>query len=253
MPVVLARAGPSVRFSSAPSRLIEDLIHQGGSCRCPDTPVTTVKRPQRELHVDVPQVVLRRAPMTFSYLPLPGRRCLRHRDLLPPGEILPGDGLSGLAMISSGVPAGHHLAAVDAGAGADVDRYSPPPAWCPRRAPPQCRVLPRSRRLLERRQQLVVVPLVQADGGLVQDIQHPHQARSRSGWPAGYAGSRRRTGCPALRERVRYSSPTDCRNPSRARISFRIRSAISVLPVRSAPAGPQSPGRRPPRTGYRAS
>ena len=68
-------------------------------------------------------------------------------------------------------------------------------------------------------------------------------APSRSARRAGCAGSRRPTACPRRAIRVRYSSPTFFRKPSRSLISFRMRAAISLwlgVSVASTPAN-QSP------------
>ena len=50
------------------------------------------------------------------------------------------------------------------------------------------RVFPRSRRLHQSVQQLVIVPLVQADAGLVQNIGHAHQTGTNLGGQADSLG-----------------------------------------------------------------
>ncbi len=83
------------------------------------------------------------------------------------------------------------------------------------------RVLPRSRRPLQGGQQLVVVPLVQADGRLVQDIQHPHEAAADLGGQAdalalaaGQGAAGRGTGSGSSGPRT-AGSPAGSGSPSR--------------------------------------
>ena len=110
-------------------------------------------------------------------LPLgPPRRAPRggHPDLFGPGEVLPGERFGAAGDVRRG-PAGHHLPPVHPRPGAEVHD-----------------VVGRLHRLqvvlhhhhgvadvaqvLQGPDQLPVVPLVEPDGGLVQDVQHPHQA-----------------------------------------------------------------------------
>ena len=87
----------------------------------PETPVMQVKRPSGISAVTFFRL-FSRAPMTVSTLRFVGRAALasasgsgaRPRGTAPVR-------LSGFAMMSSGVPCATTLAAVDAGAGADVD------------------------------------------------------------------------------------------------------------------------------------
>ena len=62
-------------------------------------------------------------------------------------------------------------------------------------------VLPEVAQPDQRVDQPAVVALVQADRGLVEDVEHADQARCRSAWPAGCAGPRRRPACRAARSR----------------------------------------------------
>ena len=136
---------------------------------------------QGDGHVDVLQVVLRRPPdgeeVAVALPPLGG-----HGDLLPAGQVVAGDGAGGVHDLLGGA-AGHHLAAVDPGAGADVHdivggahgvlvvlHHQQGVAQVPQ--------------VLHGGQQHVVVPLVQADGGLVQDIEHPHEGGADLGGQA---------------------------------------------------------------------
>ena len=87
--------------------------------------------------------------------------------------------------------------------------------------------------VLQRRQQPVIVALVQTDRRLVEHIEHPRQARADlAGQPDALAFTARQRA--ELRLSVRYSSPTLFRNPSRSRISFRIAVAISFFCLRQA-------------------
>ena len=117
----------------------------------------------------------------------------------------------GFAMISSGVPCGDDLAAVDAGAGADVDDVVGRAGSRPRRARPRSRVLPRSRRRLQRLEQALVVALVQADRRLVEHVEHAGQARADLARPGGCAGSRRRTACRSRAPASGSRGPTSTR------------------------------------------
>ena len=160
--------------------LEQDLIHQGALAAAGHAG-NHGKGPQGELHVDVPQVVLRRADdlQALAVARPPG---LRHGDPLLAGEILTRQAV-GVGHDLLRCTGGHHLAAVDAGAGTDVDQVV-------RRPHGVLVVLHHQQgvaqvpQVLQRRQQLVVVPLVQTDGGLVQDIQHPHQAGADLGGQA---------------------------------------------------------------------
>ena len=71
--------------------------------------------------------------------------------------------------------AGHDLPAVDAGPGAHVHDIVGGPHGVLHRAPPPAGCCPGPGSLWGSFQQHVIVPLVQADGGLVQNIEDPHQ------------------------------------------------------------------------------
>jgi len=131
------------------------------------------KRPERNAHVDVLEVIFLR-PAHGEELTVPRAPRFRRFDLLFPAQILTGQArfvrhdLRGRARRD-------HIAAVDARPRADVHDIV-------RRAHRILVVLDHDQRIaevaqtLERRKQLVVVALVQSDGRLVEDIQHPHQA-----------------------------------------------------------------------------
>ena len=177
----VAPAGVDLHPVQLHAQLLEqDLIHQGALAAAGHAG-NHGKGPQGELHVDVPQVVLRRADdlQALAVARPPG---LRHGDPLLAGEILTRQAV-GVGHDLLRCTGGHHLAAVDAGAGTDVDQVV-------RRPHGVLVVLHHQQgvaqvpQVLQRRQQLVVVPLVQTDGGLVQDIQHPHQAGADLGGQA---------------------------------------------------------------------
>ena len=103
--------------------------------------------------------------------PLPPLR--RNGDLFPPGEVVAGDGGGVVHDLLRGA-GGYDDAAVHPRAGAYVDdivggAHGVLVVFHNQKGVAQ---VPQ---LLQGLQQLVVVPLVQADGGLVQDIQHPHE------------------------------------------------------------------------------
>ncbi len=130
---------------------------------------------ERDLHVDIFEVVFRRAEDAQEIsVARPALR--RNGNFLFPGQILPGD----RARLRDDVLHGacrDDLAAVDARAGADVDDVI-------RRAHRVLVVLDDKDGVAEvaqpaqRIEQLIVVTLVQADGRLVEDIEHAHQARA---------------------------------------------------------------------------
>ena len=167
---VLAGVGlHAVQLGAQP--LIDDLVDQRGLAAAGDTG-DAGEGPQRHGDVDVFQVILPCAPHRQE-LPIAGAAGGRHLDALFPTEILARQAV-GIGHDLLRRAGGHHLPAVGSGAGADVDEIVGGPhgvlvvlhhdegvAQIPQAA--------------EGGQQLVVVPLVQADGGLVQDIQHPHQ------------------------------------------------------------------------------
>ncbi len=162
-----------MRFRSAPRRLKmisltrEDLPE-------PDTPVTQVNVPRGKGRPYGSQVVLRVPPNGEELCPLPVRRRAGDRNFLAPERYWPvmdaGDGHDLLCGAC-----GDDLAAVDPGGRADIHNVvgGPHGVLVVLHHDQGIAQIPQA---LEGSQQLVVVPLVQADGGLVQNIQHPHQA-----------------------------------------------------------------------------
>ena len=118
------------------------------------------------------QVVLRRPPDDeLVAVARPAR--LGHGHFPPPGQVVPRDGAGGVHHLFGGA-ASHHLAAVDARSRANVDDIigSPHGVLVVLHHNEGVAQVPQ---VLQSAQQQVVVPLVQADGGLVQDIQNPHE------------------------------------------------------------------------------
>ena len=160
--------------------LIEDFVDQGRLARAGHAG-DGEEHPQGEGHVDVPQVIFRRAP-DDKLLPVPRPARCGHGHLLPAGEIIAGDGTGGIHDVLRRA-AGHHIAAVDPRAGADVHNIVGG-------AHGVLVVLHHDEgvaqvaQALEGAQQQVVVPLVQADRRLVKDIKHPHEGGADLGGQA---------------------------------------------------------------------
>ena len=168
--VVLSRAG----FGAVQLRaqaLVKNLVDQGGLAR-PGHAGDGDEGPQGKVHVDVPQVVFRRsAHGEGAAAARPALR--RDRHLPPPRQIVAGDGARGVHDLLGGA-AGHHLPTVDPRAGADVHDVVGG-AHGVLVVLHHDESIPQIAQMLQRPQQQVVVPLVQADGRFVQNIQHPHQ------------------------------------------------------------------------------
>ena len=169
-PVVLARPGLGA-VQVGPQLFKEDLVDQGGLAAAGHAG-DTGEGTQREGYVDVAQVVLRGAHhLQVLSVALPA--LLGYGDLPPPGKVVGGKGVFAGHDLLRGA-AGHDLAPVDARSGADVHNIV-------RRAHGVLVVLHHQQgvaqvpQVLHGLQQHVVVPLVKADGGLVQDIEHSHE------------------------------------------------------------------------------
>ena len=155
-----------------PQLLVEDLVHQRTFPAAGD-PRHAGKRPQRNGHVNILQVVLRRAVHNeVMAVSLPPHR--RHGDRPLAREVLPRQRVRILHDFLRRTGC-HHPSSVAARPGADVDEVV-------RRAHGVLVVLHHNEGIAQipqppqGGQQLVVVPLVQADGRLIQNIQHPHKA-----------------------------------------------------------------------------
>ena len=155
-------------------RAVQDLVDERGLARARHAG-HAAEHPERELDVDLLQVVLRRAqdldrPAWACAAPA-GRRSAACR---------PGTGRSATARPASPSPA------VPRRRSGRRARPRPGPRstmWSAARiVPSSCSttitVLPRSRSRVEHVEQLVVVALVQADRGLVEDVEHAHEARA---------------------------------------------------------------------------
>ncbi len=156
----------------------EDVVHQGGLARS-GHPGDRHQRPEGERDVDPPQVVLPGADHGQLPPPVDPAPLGRHRDGVPTGQVVTREGGGVLQQLL--VPAGvHHPAAALPGPGPDV--HDPVGV-----ADGVLVVLHHDQRVAEvpqpgqRVDQAVVVPLVQADGGLVQDVEHPDQPRTDLG------------------------------------------------------------------------
>ena len=151
--------------------LKQDLVDQGGFARS-GYPGNTGKGTQGKLHIHAPQVVLP-GPKYLQILPVPSPALGGNGDFFAAGQVVPGDRAWGVHDLLRGA-GGHDLAAMNSCAGTHVDDIV--------RLPHGVLVVLHHQQgvaqipqLLQGGKQLVVVPLVQTDGGLVQDIQHPHE------------------------------------------------------------------------------
>ena len=154
-----------------PQLFEQNLVNKRGFS-APRHPGDAGEGPQGEGHVHPAQVVLLRAEhLQIVPAPLPPLR--RNGDFFPSGEVVPGDRCGVVHDFLRGT-GGHDGAAVHPRAGAHVDDII--------RLPHGVLVVLHHKegvaqvpQLLQGLEQLVVVPLVQANGGLVQDIEHPHE------------------------------------------------------------------------------
>ena len=129
------------------------------------------EHPQRDPHINVFEVMLPRAvnrQPALGHAPGCG-----HGDAFAAGQILAGDGFGGVDNILHRA-LGHHMAAVLPGSGANIHQII-------RAAQGFLIVLhhdqgvPQLPQMAHGGQQPGVIPLMQADGGLIQNIQHAHQ------------------------------------------------------------------------------
>jgi hypothetical protein len=137
---------------------------------------------------------------TLSILPLALAPFGRHRDLARAREVLPGD----RGRVGGDLGRGalrHDLAAMDARAGADVEDVIGLADRLLVMFDDDHRVALVAQ-VLQRRQQPVIVALVQADGGLVEHVEHAGQARADlGGQPDALAlAARERAGVAAERQ-----------------------------------------------------
>jgi hypothetical protein len=165
----------------------------------PETPVTQVNTPSGTV-AETFFRLLPRAPTTLILPFLPLRRLAGTGDRVAPDRYLPVIE-AGLAMTSSGVPFGDDLAAMHAGAGADVDHMVGGADGILVMFDHDHRVAEVAQ-VLQRFQQAFIVALVQADGGLVEHVEHAGQAGADlRGEPDALAfAARQRAGIARQRE-----------------------------------------------------
>ena len=228
----VAAGAPPGAVQAVGDGLVEDVVDERGLAR-PGDPGHAREHPQRYVDVDVAQVVLAGAEDldVAARRPPPGGRLDRGGTR----EVLAGERL-GHPLDLGGRALGHDPAPVLAGAGAEVHEVVGG-------AHRLLVVLDHDHRVaevpqpLERGDQLRVVPLVQADRGLVEDVQHAHQRGADLGRQADPLGLARRTGSRRP-------------GPSTGSRSRRCPGSAAVLRSRAgsvARRGGRSPTARPPR------
>ena len=171
---------------------IQDLIDQGGFTRTGHTG-DHGHLAQGNFHIHMLQVVFA-GIQNLQALPIAFPAVLGYLDFFAAGKIISGDTPLYLANVLH-TAGGYHLAPVDAGPRADIHQKI-------RLAHGILIVfhhdqgVPHIPQMLEGSDQLVVIPLVQADAGLVQHIQHPGEGAADLGgqpdplaFAAGKAGS----------------------------------------------------------------
>ncbi len=106
--------------------------------------------------------------------------------MLAPGQIVPGDGVFGCHQVLDAA-LGHHLAAHFTCTRANVNQIvgGPQGVLVMLHHNQGIAKIPQA---LEGGQKAVVVPLVQADGGLIQDVEHPNQPGADLGRQADTLG-----------------------------------------------------------------
>ena len=150
--------------------LIDDLVHQGALAAAAD-PSHAAQHPQGHLHVHLLQVVLRRAEDLQVSRGLPS--LLRHGNLLRAAEILPRQALrAGLDLLHRAL--GHDVPTMEPRSRAHVHDVIRGVHGFLVMLHHQHRVA-QIPHLLQGGDELGVIPLMQADAGLIQHIQHPHQ------------------------------------------------------------------------------
>src|SRR5687768_4245977 len=133
------------------------------------------ERSQRKRHVEILQIVRSRADQTDGALGIHAAPRLRHRDPELSAEVAAGQGFARVQHLLE-LTFGHDLAAEPAGARAEIDHVV-------RGADRILVVLdddhgvPQIAQALERREQPLVVALVEPDARLVQDVQHADETR----------------------------------------------------------------------------
>ena len=161
--VVLPGPGPGV-VQLGGQGLIEHLIDQAGLSGSGNAGDAD-EGPQRNGHVHILQIVLPSAPHREE-VAAAGPPAGGDRDFLHPGQVLPrqGPGAGHDVLQGSGC---HNLPSVDAGTRTHIHDEV--------RRPHGVLVMLHHHQGVAQIPQPAVVPLVQTNGGLVQDIQDPHE------------------------------------------------------------------------------
>ena len=165
-----SRAAPGM-VQPGKQRLIEHLVHQAGLAGTGHAG-NGGEGAQGDLRIHIFQVVFR-CPPDRQNAAVAGAAGPGHRDFLFAGEVLSRKGFRAVQHILQ--RARHHnLSAVAARAGTHIHNVV--------RCPHGVLIMLHHNQgvadvpqMLQSGQELVIVPLVQTDGGLVQDVQHPHQ------------------------------------------------------------------------------
>ena len=191
-----AGAGPGTGvIQPGQQGFVQHLVHQAGFSGAGHAG-NAGKGAQRNLHIHIFQIVFTGSPdrEEFAVSGSPGSG---DGNLLRPGQILTGNRTRAGNDILQGAR-GHNLAAVAACAGAHIHQKigGPHGVLVMLHHDQGVAQVPQ---MLQGCQQLVVIPLVQTNGGLIQDIQHAHQGGTDLGGKADSlalaAGQRaRRTG-----------------------------------------------------------
>ena len=178
-PIALASAGAgAVQLTG--EGLIQNLVDEARLARAGDARHAD-ELAQRKFYVDVAQIVFART-LHREEIAVARAAGLRHLDALAARQIVAGDAALGLADVLDGA-CGHDLAAVDARARADVHDIIGA-------AHGILVVLDHDDRIAEvaeifqRCDEFIVVALVQADGRLIQHVQHTRQSASDLGGQA---------------------------------------------------------------------
>ncbi len=164
---------------------VEDVVDERGLPGARD-PRHADEQPKRDLDIDPLEVVLRRALDDQRRAAGPGAARGRDRDPAPAGQELAGEA----ALRTQDVlqrPAGHHLPAVLARARPEVHEVVRAPDGGLVMLDDEERVaqVPQP---LERVEELFVIPGMQSDGRLIQDVQHPDEPRPDLGGQADPLG-----------------------------------------------------------------
>ena len=183
------RPGPIQLFGQP---FVQNLIDQGAFSRTGHAGDTS-QHAQWKIHIYIFQIIFLRALYRQPACGCPSR--LGHRDLHPAAQVSAGDGILIFHDILGSARC-HHLAAVLPGPRPDIHNIIRRPHGVLVMLHHQNGVsqIPQ---MLQRVQQLVVVPLMQADAGLIQNIGNPHQAGTDLGCqpdPLGFPAGQRAGG-----------------------------------------------------------